>query len=712
MAPAWQGKGLLMFTRVHVGRRLAGSILAGITVFATFLTMAAAAAAAPLTFAPAVTQASLGKNTTYNAVGDFNRDGHPDIVAVNYTSSDASVYLGDGHGGFFGPTLVPVGANPKACVLRDMDGNGTLDLVVSLELPDAVAVLKGNGAGGFGAPTLYRTAHNEQLAVTDLNRDGRPDIITVNDLIPGGMSVLLANRRGGFDRAQTYSTGPNPRFIAPADFNLDGNMDVVVAFEGNGITGNVVQLWTGNGRGTLRQSGQWTAGTTPKSVSVGDFNRDGRPDFVVSSEGTNDVRLFLGDGRGHFTLNASVGVGDVPKFVLATDINSDGFLDAVAADYLSNNVAVMLGDGAGHLGPPTYMSVGNGPKCIGVADFNGDGRPDMVTADNDGSTVSFLISTSVMPAVTDLAVNPATFSPNADTYQDKTTISYTTNESLYNTVAVYDAGGTLWKTLKSSTVLPAGQQTFVWDGRYTPPGGTATYVPDGTYSVRVTAVDGAGNAVQSSAPVTVDTTISKIGVTQSLFSPNGDGRRDTTSITYALTRDASVTMFIRDASGAIVRTIQDAVAEVAGGNQAVWDGTLGDGSVAPEGTYTAVVRAVNSIGTIESIKTGITVDLTPPVVSDATASPSPFVPPATTTISFSVNEPGTVTVNILDAAKMIVRTLDQDTVVGVNSITWDGTDGQGMTVPAGTYSVRVSVNDQALNKATVYPVVLSVDIGQ
>jgi flagellar hook assembly protein FlgD len=655
--------------------------------------------------------AAGGLHTTFAAVGDLTGDGNLDIVAVNYTAGNASVFLGDGHGGFSAPALVNVGATPKACVLQDMDGNGTLDLVVTDEVPNAVAVLKGNGLGGFGAPVMYPVgASSEELAVVDLNNDGRPDIVSVNDATAGLISILLA-RSGGYQLKGPIAAGSNPRDVTAADFNRDGKMDVVVAYEGDtvlGIAGGV-QLWLGNGKGSLRPGTEVTAGTTPKAVSAGDFNRDGAPDFIVSSEGTNDVSLFLGDGAGRFSRSATVGVGVMPKDVVAADISGDGLLDAIATDYMDDNIAVLLGDGQGHLGAPTYMAVGSGPKSVAIADVNNDGKPDAVTADNDSSTVSLLLSVLTTPSITGLTATPATISPNADGYQDKTTITYTTNQSLFNTVAIYDGSGTLMRTLKNAVVLAAGLQTVVWDGKYTP-GGTSTPVPDGTYEIRVTGQDAAGNAVRSSTPVVVDTTISKISVNYPYFSPNGDGRRDATTISYTLKSDATVTVLVRDGSGATVRTVEDGVGQVAGVYSAVWDGTLTDGSVAPEGAYTAVVQAVNAIGTVESVKP-VTVDLTPPVVTDAMVAPSPFVPPATTTVSFGVNEAGTVSVSILDSTNAVVRTLTQAVVAGPNNVIWDGTMTGGATASPGTYTVKLSVNDLAYNKATVYPIVLSVDVG-
>src|SRR5215469_5518173 len=43
------------------------------------------------------------------------------------------------------------------------------------------------------------------------------------------------------------------------------------------------------------------AGTEPRSVAVGDFNGDGKPDLAVANFGSNNVTILLGDGKGGFS---------------------------------------------------------------------------------------------------------------------------------------------------------------------------------------------------------------------------------------------------------------------------------------------------------------------------------------------------------------------------------------------------------------------------
>ena len=87
------------------------------------------------------TTSLLGDVPQFAAVGDFNGDGLQDLAVANDTSSDVSILLGNGAGGFSAPTNVGAGGNPKWVAVGDFNGDGLQDLAVANFGSDSVSVL-------------------------------------------------------------------------------------------------------------------------------------------------------------------------------------------------------------------------------------------------------------------------------------------------------------------------------------------------------------------------------------------------------------------------------------------------------------------------------------------------------------------------------------------------------------------------------------------
>src|SRR2546423_10604105 len=68
----------------------------------------------------------------------------------------------------------------------------------------------------------------------------------------------------------------------------------------------------------------YSAGSKPNGVATGDFNNDGKPDFAVASQASNDVTVYLGDGNGGFTLAGSFAALAGAFSVAVGDVNRDG----------------------------------------------------------------------------------------------------------------------------------------------------------------------------------------------------------------------------------------------------------------------------------------------------------------------------------------------------------------------------------------------------
>ncbi len=372
------------------------------------------------------------------ASGDLDGDGDLDLAVADYGSNDVTLLKGDGLGGFALPTLVGVGSNQLFVALTDLDGDGDLDLAAALYNANAVEIQLGNGAGTYvqkaGSP--FAVGLNPfSIAVGDLNGDTKPDLAVANST-SGHVSILLGGGTGGFGQAagSPIATGPNPLSIVAGDWNGDGKLDLAVGNRGgnnvtillNGTTfaadgtacsdGNVCTVGNTCLAGiclppvTFTQPGgsPVAVGTSPFSMTVGDWDGDGKRDLAIANSVSNDVSILKGNGAGGFTLLGSPVVGNTPSSVATGDFDGDNDLDLAVANYASGTVTILLGNGAGAFTQATNGSpylVGTGPQYVAVAEMTGDGLPDLAVANYGSSSVTILKGTGAG------AFTPASGSP-------------------------------------------------------------------------------------------------------------------------------------------------------------------------------------------------------------------------------------------------------------------------------------------------------------
>lgn len=229
-------------------------------------------------------------------------------------------------------------------------------------------------------------------ATGDFNGDGRADVAVTN-AANNTLSILLSNGAGGFSHAagSPITTGAAPNSVTVGDFNGDGKTDLAVA----NFTSNAIGIFLGNGTGGFTAGTSVTITGGPFIVTAADVNSDGNTDLLVANFASGTLATFLGNGAGGFTAAAGspVTIGGQPASATIGDFNGDGKVDVAVSNFQNNNVAILLGDGAGGFTAAAGSPVATGAGAIGVetGDFNADGKADLAVANFTSGTVSILI---------------------------------------------------------------------------------------------------------------------------------------------------------------------------------------------------------------------------------------------------------------------------------------------------------------------------------
>lgn len=230
----------------------------------------------------------------------------------------------------------------------------------------------------IATPTNSSFNFPESAAVGDFNGDGNLDALVTDGAT--SLRLMLGNGNGTFAQHDVNVPGTNPGPIKAADFNGDGRLDAVLTSNG---TGNAtVLLNVGN---ALNGVPQFAASNYPgggRSVTAGDLNGDGWPDFILGSA-FGFLFVYLNDGNGAFTAGQVTtifpGVGPSVGPGVIADLNGDGKADFVVTSTQAGHTSIFFGNGDGTLqGSPVAIPV----HAFGaaVADLNGDGRPDLIQA--------------------------------------------------------------------------------------------------------------------------------------------------------------------------------------------------------------------------------------------------------------------------------------------------------------------------------------------
>lgn len=320
-------------------------------------------------------------------------------------------------------TVVPqVGPIPGSTATADFNGDGIPDLAIAdgtglapngTSGNGTIRILYGVGNGTFNQGPLLNTGGvGEVLLATGRFGPGKGVSLAALNTNLGALELFLTDGSGNLQATPNaifavtaggpFGAGGVATVIASADFNRDGNPDIVIGGSTGGFgTAGQVLLYLGNGTGGLNpQTIVATNTSTPDRFAVGSFNADLSPDLALL-DNTGQAAVLLNNNAAGLANTFSPGtafanLGANANDIAAGRLNADNFSDLAitstgpGVNTVSVFLAALNGTGSFTAAPTATVTtgVGIGPSAVGVADFNGDGLGDLVVLNTGGLTLS------------------------------------------------------------------------------------------------------------------------------------------------------------------------------------------------------------------------------------------------------------------------------------------------------------------------------------
>ena len=327
------------------------------------------------------------------AIGDFNKDGRPDIaVAVNgIRISERNAFFGDIT---YVPTLdqekgrlVVVKNNfyrsngrsmtrfdfdtttihlydttsaPISVAVGDLNADGKADIVISDHHQRALSVFQNTTSAGsysFAAPVTQSTAAGSGLlAATDpfntpgrsynysIFRTGYPEQVRIGDLDGDGSPDLAVA-------------------VTDSDLLTTNNYNVVALYKNTSSTGGALSF----SHASTDTFG--TGGVAPVGIALADLSGDGKLDIVNTNSGSADISISIHTAASTMTFNAAV-KKSLPAYALGSsapicvaigDIDGNNIHDIAVVSRSANKLYVFRG----YPRPDTTSIIGDTVLCLG-----------------------------------------------------------------------------------------------------------------------------------------------------------------------------------------------------------------------------------------------------------------------------------------------------------------------------------------------------------
>lgn len=246
------------------------------------------------------------------------------------------------------------------------------------------------------------------LCMCDFDGDSKVDVATANDntafvnIFPNASTPGVVS----FPAKLAVNIASRSLHIKCGDLNGDGKPDLIATESG---TTDKIFIMKNNsaGTGSFTFSAPLTvtlAGKRPKRIEIADLDLDGKPELIITAQGTNTVSVLVNQS----TL-ASISFSPSPPIhitipgaastegLAVQDLNEDGLPEIVVSQFQTNSDIYIIENksapGSYAPGPIRTLAVGTPIKNIRIGDLDNDRRPDIAYTRLTANEVGFWLNT-------------------------------------------------------------------------------------------------------------------------------------------------------------------------------------------------------------------------------------------------------------------------------------------------------------------------------
>jgi hypothetical protein len=309
---------------------------------------------------------TTGTGPYHVSIGDLDNDGKLDLAVVNNTSTSVSIFRNTSTSGVINSSSLATkvdfttGSGPIGAAIGDIDKDGKADIVVANFGANTISILRNTSVSGiinsssFAAKVDFPDAINHPygIALGDIDGDGKTDVVVPNQAsanvsVYRNLSTPGSITSGSLATKVDFVTGSQPYSAAVGDIDGDGKLDIAVANSASSSISILRNTTTGT---TLSFSPKvdFTAGTTPYSIAIGDINGDGKPDIAVANAGSGTVSVFRNTATsgavttGSLAAKVDMATGTVPRSITICDMDGDAKPDIAVANFTASTVSILM----------------------------------------------------------------------------------------------------------------------------------------------------------------------------------------------------------------------------------------------------------------------------------------------------------------------------------------------------------------------------------